>query len=275
MIKRILVGLGDPKYAASATRQAIRFAQQFGAELAGITICDLDRLEHIGAVPIGAGGVAIELREHRVQQMQKALAGAVNEFESACQDAKVPHRVIRATGNPFEGLIAQARYYDLVVCGLKSLFGHGVVDEPPVELLRLVEGGVRPLVAVADQDREVRRVLIAYSGSAESAKTMKRFIQMNLWPDAALRIVTFDKTHEEAANLLADAEEYCRAHGFDPATEFVDKDPRHALLPYAKDHLIDVIVIGNSARNLLLRRVFGETALHVMQHAEVPLFLSQ
>jgi nucleotide-binding universal stress UspA family protein len=275
MIKRILVGLGDRVFAASATKQAIRFARQFDAELAGVTLCDVDRLEFLGPVPIGAGAAAAELREHRVRQMQEALQGAIDEFESLCTGAGVPHRVLQATGDPFEGLIAHSRYYDVVVSGLKNLFGHGVVDEPPVELVRLVDGGVRPLIAVTDEDREVRRVLIAYSGSAGSAKTMKRFVQLRLWPEASVRIVTFDKTPQEAEVLLSEAAEYCRAHGLDPATEHVDAHARHALLPYAKDHLIDAIVIGNSARNLLLRRVFGETALHVMQHAECPLFLSQ
>jgi len=144
-----------------------------------------------------------------------------------------------------------------------------------VELVRLVDGGVRPLIAVTDEYREVRRVLIAYSGSAESAKTMKRFVQLRLWPEASVRIVTFNKTPEEAQVLLSEAAEYCHVHGIDPVIEHVDKYPKHELLPYAKDHSIDAIVIGNSARNLLLRRVFGETVLSVIEHAECPLFLSQ
>ncbi len=126
-----------------------------------------------------------------------------------------------------------------------------------------------------DEDREVRRVLIAYSGSVESAKTMKRYVQLRLWPEASLRIVTFNKTTDEANALLNDAAEYCRAHGLNPVTEHVKTHAKSALLPYAKDHLIDLIAIGNSARNLLLRRVFGETALHVVQHAQCPLFLCQ
>lgn len=275
MVKRILVGLGDRSYAASATKQAIRLARQFDAELAGITLFDVHRLENVGPVPIGAGAAATVLRQHRVQQAQEALQGAVAEFQSLCTATGLPHRILDAAGDPFEGLIAHARYYDLVVCGLKGLFGHGVVDEPPVELVRLVEGGVRPLIAVTDEDRQVRRVLIAYSGSAESAKTMKRFVQLRLWPQASVRIVTFGKTPEEARALLSDAAEYCRAHDLDPETEHIPKNPKHELLPYAKDHLIDLIVIGNSARSLLLRRVLGETALYAVEHAECPLFLSQ
>jgi nucleotide-binding universal stress UspA family protein len=37
----------------------------------------------------------------------------------------------------------------------------------------------------------------------------------------------------------------------------------------------DLIVIGNSAKSLMLRRIFGETALNTIQHSDVSLFLSQ
>jgi len=35
------------------------------------------------------------------------------------------------------------------------------------------------------------------------------------------------------------------------------------------------MVVGNSAKNLLRRRIFGETALHAIQNANRPLFLAQ
>jgi nucleotide-binding universal stress UspA family protein len=37
----------------------------------------------------------------------------------------------------------------------------------------------------------------------------------------------------------------------------------------------DMIVLGNSARSLLMKRVLGETALHIIRNADRPLFLSQ
>ena len=47
------------------------------------------------------------------------------------------------------------------------------------------------------------------------------------------------------------------------------------LLPYAQDWDADLIVVGNSAQSLLLRKLFGETALHLIRHADRPLFLCQ
>jgi hypothetical protein len=51
--------------------------------------------------------------------------------------------------------------------------------------------------------------MIAYSGSMESATAMKRFVQMRLWPDVELKIVTFHPSEDKAFELLREAEAYC------------------------------------------------------------------
>jgi nucleotide-binding universal stress UspA family protein len=109
----------------------------------------------------------------------------------------------------------------------------------------------------------------------ESAKTMKRFVQLRLWTDVKLKIVTFHSSEEKAMQLLFDASEYCRAHGFHVEHEWNPGAPRDFLLPIATYWQADMIVLGNSARNLLVKRVIGETALHIIRNADRPLFLCQ
>ncbi len=141
--------------------------------------------------------------------------------------------------------------------------------------MRLVREGVRPIFAVADEVRPIRRALIAYSGSMESAKTMKRFVQLRLWPDLKLRIVTFGDDQESAEGLLSEAAQYCRIHGYDPEIEYLPGSSKSELLLHADAWDADVIVIGSSARRLLRHRLFGETALSVIRDSARPLFLAQ
>lgn len=47
------------------------------------------------------------------------------------------------------------------------------------------------------------------------------------------------------------------------------------LLPYADRWQADLIVAGNSAENMLLRRIFGETALSPLRNSLLPLYLAQ
>ena len=246
MIKRILVGLGSLVYAHSATAKAIELAKSHDAMLTGVTLFDTGRLDHTGAVPIGAGQLAKELRESRLDDVSGVIAAAEGHFAMACEKAEIPYQLRRETGDPMASLVSLTRYHDLVICGLQSLFEHGVVDEPHDELAMLVREGVRPLLAVSDKDRPIKRVLICYSGSMESAKIMRRFVHLRMWPDAKLKIVTFGLKKPEPEKLLADAAEYCRAHGFDPETE----------------HLLDRRSLGNRPHRLGQQRQTDAATAH-------------
>jgi nucleotide-binding universal stress UspA family protein len=275
MLKRILLGLGGTDYTVSAVNQAVALAMAHDAEVTGVSIIDEGRLTYSGPIPIGGGHYAHELANDRMEKAKERGEWAVKEFTEACRASGVRYRVLSEVGEPFALMIDQARYHDLMVFGLRSLFEFDLVPDPHNALVRLVQAGVRPLLAVAKGFYPVRRVLVAYSGSMESAKAMKRFVQMRLWPEATLRIVTFEHAADKAEQLVVDAADYCRAHGFEVEEAFDPHSPQDHLLPYAAQWGADLIVVGNSAKNLLLRRVFGETALHVIRNAERPLFLSQ
>lgn len=275
MIKRILVGLGGTPYTPFAVRRAIELAQAHGAELTGATVVDVRRLKRVGPVPLGASADARELRDFRLEVAQDHVEEAIAQFEAACDEAGVPYRVRQEEGNPFTVMAADARYHDLMIFGLKSLFEHDVVHDPHDVLVRLVAEGVRPIVAVSADARPINRVLVAYSGSMESAKTIKWFAQLGPWPQAELRVVTFERSAEEAEQLVGDAAEYLRSHGFEPEEAYSPDSPNNGLLPYAAEWGADLIVAGNSSRNLLLRRTFGETALNLITNADRPLFLAQ
>ena len=275
MIKRILVGLGSLDYARSATAKAIELAKSHEAELTGVTLFDVERLDDTGPVPIGAGQLAKELKESRLEDAAAIIKAASEHFLTECEKAGVKHSIKHESGDPLASLVSHTRYHDLVICGLRSLFEHGVVDEPPDELAMLVQEGVRPLLAVSDTDRPIKKVLIAYSGSMESAKTMRRFVHMRMWPEAKIKVVTFHEHQTEGETRLAKVKEYFDAHGLSPEFECISKPPLEHLLPCAEQWGADLIVLGNSAKSMLLRRILGETALHVMRYAERPLFLAQ
>ncbi len=207
---------------------------------------------------------------------EEKIEETIAAFEAACSTAGIKYTVKLESGNPFDLFISLSRYHDIMVFGIKSIFEYQISGEDPcVTLARLVSAGVRPIIAVSSQFRPIRMVLIAYSGSMESAKTMKRFIQLRPWPGAKLRIVTFHPSEEEAQKLLWDAAEYCRAHGFIAETESNPGPPKDFLLPLATMRQADVIVMGNSARNLLLKQALGDTAMHIIKNTDRPLFLCQ
>lgn len=276
MIKRILVGLAGTPYTPVAIQRAVTLAAQHQAEVTGVTLLDRAKIAPHGLrLPIGeaAGGST----RKRLAIAREHVEQAVADFESACRDAGVPRRIVQETEAPFTKLIDLSRYHDLMIFGMRSVFEHDFLcDDPHAELVRLVDAGVRPLIAVSTQFRRVSRVMIAYGGSMEAAKAMKRFVEMRLWPDALLKIMTFDESPARADRLAHDAAEYCRAHGHSVEWQTNPGVAKDLLLSAATLWQADLLVMGNSARSVLLRRtLLGDTALEVLQNAEIPLFLCQ
>jgi nucleotide-binding universal stress UspA family protein len=275
MIKCILVGIGGTPFTHVAIQRAIELAKRHGAIITGVTVVDIKRLQQVGPVPPGASAYAEKLRKMRTEITEERIETAVAEFERKCKEANITFKVERESGDPFQLMISHARYNDVTIFGLRSLFDYGFTPEPKDALIRLVSHGVRPIIAVSTEFRVIRSALIAYSGSMESAKAMRRFVQSRLWPDVSLRIAYFGEKNEGSARRLEAAREYCLTHGFETEIELVAGSAKNGLIPYAQKHDLDIVVLGNSIRSLLMRHLLGDTVLNTIQSADRPLFLAQ
>jgi nucleotide-binding universal stress UspA family protein len=275
MIKRILLGLGGTPFTDVAIDRSIELAKAHGALITGVTVLDLKGLKQVGPVPPGGDFYAARLREKRFAITEERIDSAIEQFKKKCDESNIPKKIEYETGDPFESMIAHARYNDITIFGLKSLFDYGFTMEPRDALIRLVSHGVRPIIAVSPEVRPICNVLIAYSGSMESAKAMRRYIQLNPWRNVRLRIVHFGNRDDSTEKLLKDSADYCRDHGFPNETELVDQSAREHLIEYAQQNDMDLIVMGNSIRNLLFRHLLGDTVLNAIQQSDRPLFLAQ
>lgn len=277
MVKRILVGLGTSRTAAAVAQHAIEIARPTNAFLTGLAVTDPLRLDWTGPKPIGVGveEAAADLRRQRYERAAAEIAAAKEHFASRCVAGSVDHEIDEEVGDPFQIAVDLVRYHDLCVFGLRGLFEHGVVPEPRDALERLVADGVRPILAVPEEYRPIGRVLVAYSGSLESAKTFKHFVLSGLFPGAVVRIVSWNDDTAAARRRVEKAAAFFQAHGRTTETDTVVGNPLRELVPYATQWRADLIVAGNSAKNLLLRRLFGETALELIRESPLPLFLAQ
>jgi len=275
MVKRILVALSGTPFTPVAVQSAVELAQRHGASVTGVTVVDIERLSDVGPVPIGGASAAQSLAEHRVAVTQERVAEEIAGFEKACREVSIDHVVDRERGNPFELLTELWRYHDLTIIGLRGFFEYGVVQNPGDEVTKLIRHGVRPIVAVPPEYRPVNRVLLAYNGSLEAAQAMKRFAQLQLWPDVTVKLASFGFDDEKAMPLLIEAAVYLRAHGLDPEVESLPGNPKHQLRAHAQEWGADLIVMGASSRGRLAKLLLGDTAEEMLVHADVPLFLSQ
>ena len=289
MIKRILIGLGGTRFTTVAIQRAVELAKQNEAEVTAVTAMDLKRI--LQPVPADDQDRRHDQRQERLDVVKQRVEEAISEFESACTTAGIKHAVQWEFGDPFTRMAELARFHDLMIFGLRSLFDYDFGVEPRNALARLVAHGVHPILAVSDHYREMRRVLLTYSGSPQSAAAIKRFVQLRLWPDAALRIVTFERPADESKRLLAEAAEYLEIHGLTADVHYGPGKPQILIPQHALEWEADLVVLGTSAEKLLYdddwansesslagvlqRQAVGTTALHLIQNASCALFLSQ
>jgi len=276
MIKRILVGLGGTPFTTVATQIATELGDRHQAQLTGVTVVDTSKLDKVGPVPVGGEAYAQRLRDRKAQITQEGTEQAIAAFKAHCSEQHVVCRRIEyEQKDPFAAMISEARYNDLTIFGLRSIFDYGFTSDPDKAIIKLLSQGVRPILAVADNYRPIKKALIAYSGSMESAKALRHFLHLNPWPGVALQIVHFKEGPEKEPFLLKDAAEFCDAHGFEVKTEAVEGRAKSDLLPFARENDADLIVMGNSVNKALLKRLLADTVLDTIKSADVPLFLSQ
>lgn len=275
MIKRIFVGIADRPYTVSATRHATGIASHSNAMLIAMAVLDTERIRHTGPTPIGAGAVVKEWREELIRETEQTILESTEAFKRICAENRLRSQVVSRSGDPLDEFVKASRYYDFFVVGLHKLFEHGTINDVPDSLVKLISSGVYPMLAVPDHYRPIERVVVAYSGSIESARTLRSFAQHHhLWPIREVQIVNFGSHRSEGVARLIEARDYLEEHGIPSETNFID-DSSRKLPEYADDWNADMIVLGNSAKNLLRRKVFGETALKTIRESKIPLFLAQ
>jgi nucleotide-binding universal stress UspA family protein len=275
MVKRILVALSGTPLTPIAVRWAVELAERHGASVTGVTVVDTDRLTDVGPVPIGGSATAQSLAEHRLAVTQERVEEEIAGFEKACAEASVSCLVDRENGDPFELLVKLWRYHDLTILGLRGLFEYGVVQNPDDQVVQLMRHGLRSIIAVSPEYRPVNRVLVSYSGSMESAMAIQHFAQLNLWPEAAVKLVCFGFEEPKALPLLIDATAYLRAHGFEPEAESLPGTAKKGLLAYGQEWNADLVVMGATSRSRIAQMVWGGASQEVLMHAGIPVFLSQ
>lgn len=276
MLKKILVGVSGTPSLQSKIDTAIDLAKRKQAEVSILSIIDTDELGKVGPVPIGAQSYAINMKKNRMEKSRAKAEGAIDTFVAACWDADVPYDVIRSEGDPMDVLGKVWRYHDLCLLNVQGWFDYGVLPEPDAALLKLISSGVRPLISVAGKPHKIRRIMIAYNGSMESAKSMKHFAQFNLWPDAKVHVICIGapKTGEDANDLLERAKEYLAAHAIQAETRHVTGKYDSAIHDVSSELGADLTVMGSSYRRVLMFERFGVHARKMIEDAKGALFMS-
>ena len=275
MIKRVLVDLSDTLRVRGIVEQATDVARRHQAEVTAIVETGEDGAVSTGKrKAIAAARWAKQLRQQSVIDARETMMAAVDELRSHCSRQGIPFQIVERERDSMAETVDEFQFYDLFICGTNLSFEDTSLESGSEELIRMVEQGVRPVLAVSDEFRPVKRVLATLSGATDSARTLKQFVRLKICPDAMTEIVCFSDD-ERSQRLMTEATRYCRRHGVEPQCRVLQGPMNQSLLPHAVESEADLIVLGNSDHGRLARWFFGGTVMDIIRESDRSLFLSQ
>jgi nucleotide-binding universal stress UspA family protein len=272
MIKRILVVLGGSRFMDSVITTATHLAQRHDATLYGCAIVDETLLDPGESVPVGGGGAAKEAREQRVELARTGAHEAMHRFEEQCERMGVTYTSEVLEGDCGEMLRNAWRFQDIGLIGLREIFDYGVVTQDPEIVVRLINDGVRPLIAVDSKATEMKRILVAFNGSFESCKALKQWTLLHSNPEVSVRIVTIgdDCTEED----LEKARAYVDDHEVASVETVRLEGPGAATILEESDRWgADLVIAGSTGRTWISRMVIGDTARELVENSNVALYM--
>lgn len=284
MFKDILVHLDEGPRSTTRLKVAVDLARRQGAHLTGIFVLDIpgsDLFYGAGMPYAGGGGMSEMVNSLRADSAARADAIG-QEFREAVrlQGLESEWRVVE--GDTVSLLALHARYADLTVLGQPN--GEESFKGPTADavLVNVMLSSGRPVIAVpyAGQFEQVgERVLVAWNASRESTRAVNDALPL-LRGAKAVTVLAVNPKHgiEGHGDVpAADIALHLARHGVKAeAAHTIAKDigEGDALLSYAADLGVDLIVCGGYGHSRARELVFGGVTRTLLQEMTVPMLLS-
>ncbi|NBC18232.1 MAG: universal stress protein [Bacteroidetes bacterium] len=278
MIKTILVALDPDTDTPVATRHAGEIAKRYDADVTGLAVIDMGSIE-AGTRGGGIGSMYLmdDLRKNLTDEARDKAHDLIAEFADAMDAMNVRYDAHVKEGVPFERIVEDAKYHDLVVVGREPHFFYSHPEEKTETLERAVREAVAPVFVVGNRYQSIKRVLIAYDGSDPSARTLQRYVHLcPFGRDATLELIHVypHGGKDDAELMLKLARDYLKKHNFDARVSNVGgDDPAEVIAAYARKVEADALVLGGHSVSKIRQMAFGSTTASLLDACPVPLFL--
>ena len=277
MIKKILVALDPDSDTAVATRYATDIAKRYGSSVTGLAVVDLGQIE-AGTKGGGIGSFyyAEKLREQLTTETRAKARELLEKYESSMEDSGVDHIEVVEEGVPFQRIVEDMKFHDLLVIGKDPHFFYGHPEKSTDTLAKVVKNTVGPTLVVGDSYSSISNILVAFDGSNAASRALKQFVQyMPFGNEIQVEIVSvYAKESTESDLILRLAAEFVEAHGLKAKTTALKGDNTSDLLiQYVSDSAASLLVAGAHSVSGIRRIAFGSTTNRLINDVPIPLFV--
>lgn len=277
MFTSVLLHLQGSQHSQAVIETGVRLARRHAARVRGVSVTDTRQIQALTGACESAACTVTE--QHRLTRIEHGHSAARAELSHACLAANLNFDVRRLSGDPFELLPQESRFHDLVVAYLpdehdKPSFAEDATAWTARELVDLSLCGVQPLLVVRRQSQPLQRVLLVYDGTPAAGRAIRSYVGQGLAPEADHRLLAVGESEHAAREALHNMNDYFQRRRIALETGWICGSPRKVLAPYAQKWNADLIVLGATRTNALVRRVFGETAQNALRRLPAALYLA-
>ncbi|MDY6864278.1 MAG: universal stress protein [Thermodesulfobacteriota bacterium] len=280
MVKRILIPLDPSQYTENALDEGCNIARRNGAELTGLVILDIPGIEKsIGPIPLGGLYYAEKLEKHKEEEAHERIHSILSRFKEKCNEEEVAHREAEFQGSPSDRIIKESIFYDLVIMGLRTYFNFETSDKPGDSLEKILDHSITPIYGVPEtmpvSDTEKTKVLIAFDGSLQSARAMKRFAKL-ADPDIMEVALIISHTDKETANYYMDqAEAYLNTYSINNVKKIWTSQNIIRVMEEQYLDWADIVVVGAHSKKGPFDFMAGSLVKYLIKEAKRPVFIGQ
>lgn len=275
MLKRILVVLDGSTAGRLAKNYAIHLAQATGASLTGVGVLDIHWIMASQAEPLGGAAFKIHRDQEILKQHHKRIQDMLNHFKTLCQEKGVAHSVSEVEGFPSTEIEVLSESHDLIVVGRTTDFNFDLDVDTDFTVRHIIRDNPRPIVVVTEAIDLEKKVLIAYDGSLQAARSLHMYLLLGISTNQRVHILSISKQLKEAEIVAQRAKEMCAAHGIDAEIEALasKKSPEDIIQEKAKELGASLLVMGAHGSRGLREFLFGTTTEHLLKNSKVSLFI--
>lgn len=275
MLKSILVTLDDSKSSQEAQSIAIELAKKFKIKVTGVAVLDIPWITAAQPEPLGGGAYKLHRDDEVIRQSHEHVETSLLEFKSRCEKEDIPCEVIEVEGFPATEIERLSQEHDLILMGKTTDFHFEVEDETDLTVQHITRDNPRPLLVVPPKKVHSDKVLIAYDGSLQAARSLHMFLLLGLARGKSVHIISIARTAAQANPIVEHAQKMCANHGVEStATGIVTNDnAEDVILRTAQTLKPGIIVMGAFGHQGFREFFFGSCTEHMIKKTNIPLFV--
>ncbi|WP_457601461.1 universal stress protein [Hydrogenivirga sp.] len=274
MFKRIIVGVDGSPASLMAAKHAFRMGNFYDVPVVGIYVIDIRLLEESFLADLAGvlgftyyEGISAKVKEFLEKQGDTILT----EFSSMGREYGAKVSVVQTSGVPYKEIATQADPEDLIVIGNRGRKPvKGILLGSNSE--KVARHAVCPVFLVPEEERELKKVLVAYDGSENAKLALKVCRSLKELYGYAVSVLHVES---EGEDLEAIKKEVGDILGLEHDFHALSGIPEEKIVNFVRDNGIDLLFLGAYGKGRFKELFLGSVTSFVIHNLDIPIFLAK